>query len=232
MFLTKNVNIWFQEKRILKRAPSSIPKFFPKHEVARFFAIIPRRNLRDRVLFDLMYRYGLRRGEAAQLCRDDVDLRDRTITINRLKRSRSGVYPLYPDSEFLLRRYLKPLPESQIYLFAGRRAGTHLSATTIYYTCRKYARKAGLSRSNPHAFRHSCGVHAADARLDLLDIADLLGHKSINTAIRYTAVSSARRDDNHRRIIESEAFAATAQTIRGRRRGTRKDARLSGPARF
>ena len=211
MLLSKSVNVWFQGKRILKRAQSSIPKFFPKHEVARFFAIIPRRNLRDRVLFDLIYRYGLRRGEAARLRCEDIDLRERTITIHRLKRSRSGVYRLYSDSEFLLRRYLKTLPPSQMYLFAGRRAGTHLSTATIYYACRKYARKAGLSRSNPHAFRHSCGVHAANARLDLLDIADMLGHKSIATAVRYTAVSSMRRDDNYRRITRSGAFASSVQ---------------------
>lgn len=224
MLLTKNVNVSLQEERTLKHTASSIPKFLPKKEVTRFFAVIPRDNLRDRVLFDLIYRYGLRRGEAARLGCDDVDLRERTITIHRLKRSRSGVYRLFPDSETLLRRYLKTLPPSQQYLFAGRTAGTHLSAAAIYYNCRKYARHAGVSRSNPHSFRHSCGVHAANARLDLLDIADLLGHKSINTAIRYTAVSSSRRDANHRRIIASRAFAATASS---RRRVTKPAGDLS-----
>lgn len=209
MLLTKFVNLLLQEDRSLKHIRDNIPKFFPKDEVARFFASIPRTNLRDRVLFDLIYRYGLRRGEAAQLRRGDVSLRERSITIHRLKGSRSGVYRLYPQSELLLRRYLRMIAPAQTYLFAGRRPGAHISPATIYYTCRKYARRAGLSRSNPHAFRHSCGVHAADARLDLLDIADILGHKSINTAVRYTAVSSARRDNNHRRIIASRAFANT-----------------------
>ena len=188
---------------------SDIPRYFPKDEVRRFFLQIPKRNLRDRVLFDLMYRHGLRRTEAARLKLSDVDLRENTIRIDRLKRSRSGVYRLYPTSARLLRQYLKGR-EKREYLFPGRRAGKHISATTIYYTCRKYARGAKLSRSNPHAFRHSCGVHAANARLDLIDIADMLGHKSLATALRYTAVSSKRREENYELIKISGEFASTA----------------------
>lgn len=86
---------------------------------------------------------------------------------------------------------------------------THIFPTTLYYACRKYARSAGLRRANPHAFRYSCGVCAANAGLDLIDIADLRGHKSLATAMRYAAVSNTRRDENHRRIVKTGEFAQT-----------------------
>jgi len=210
MLLTKSVNILL---RVLRRArnapiPEDIPKYHLKSEVRRFFRAIDR--LRDRVLFALMYYHGLRRREAAELRRDDINIQAGLITIRRLKGSRSGVYRLHAAAIRLLRSYLRSLEGSQNpYLFPGRAKDSHISPTTVYYLCRKYARAAGLRRTNPHAFRHSCGVHAANARLDLLDIADLLGHKSLSTAMRYAAVSSKRRDQNFSRIVHSGEFAST-----------------------
>jgi type 1 fimbriae regulatory protein FimB len=213
MLLTKSVNIFVGARQSARSAPipDDIPKYHLKSEVRRFFLAIPRQRLRDRVLFDLMYRHGLRRREAAELRRDQITLNEGRITIARLKGSRSGVYRLHMASLRLLKQYLRTLERSadNPYLFPGRLANTHISPTTIYYLCRKYSRAAGLRRTNPHAFRHSCGVHAANARLDLLDIADLLGHKSLGTAMRYAAVSSKRRDENFQRIVQSREFART-----------------------
>ncbi|MBV9069016.1 MAG: tyrosine-type recombinase/integrase [Acidobacteria bacterium] len=188
---------------------SEIPRYFAKDEVRRFFAQIPKRNLRDRVLFDLIYRHGLRRGEAARLLVDDVSLREKTLRVERLKGSRSGVYRLHPASLQLLRAYLRSRSSESGFLFPGRIAGTHICPQTIYHACRKYARAANLSRANPHAFRHSCGVHAANSRLDLIDIADMLGHRSLTIAMRYTAVSTKRREENYERIVNSGEFAST-----------------------
>lgn len=186
-----------------------LPRYFAKDEVRRFFERIPRSNLRDRVLFDLMYRHGLRRSEAARLRVADVNLDDRTLRVERLKGSNSGVYRLHPASWQMLRRYLRSLSGTSEFLFPGRVAGTHICAQTIYFACRKYARAANLNRTNPHAFRHACGVHAANSRLDLIDIADMLGHRSLATAMRYTAVSAKRRDENYERIVNSGEFART-----------------------
>lgn len=214
MLLAKNVNIAPRGAHhpAVGSVPivSDIPKYHVKAEVRRFFRAIPQENLRDRVLFDLTYRQGLRRREAAELRRDQIDLSEGTIMVKRLKGSRSGVYELHDPSIRLLRAYLKTLADADNpYLFPGRRRGSHISPTTVYYTCRKYARSAGLRRTNPHAFRHSCGVHAANAGLDLIDVADLLGHKSLATAMRYAAVSNKRRDESHRRIVNSGEFART-----------------------
>ncbi|MEA2238459.1 MAG: type 1 fimbriae regulatory protein FimB [Thermoanaerobaculia bacterium] len=212
MFLTKNVNIARDRLTTARGIPivSDIPKYHVKEEVLRFFHAIPEDNLRDRVLFDLTYRQGLRRREAAELRLDQIDLTERTIMVKRLKRSRSGVYELHDASIHLLRAYLPTrVVNENPYLFPGRRSGSHISPTTVYYTCRKYARSAGLRRTNPHAFRHSCGVHAANAGLDLIDIADLLGHRSLATAMRYASVSNKRRDESHRRIVKSGEFAKT-----------------------
>src|SRR5436190_24200259 len=75
--------------------------YLTREEVERFFRGIPQANLRDRTLFDLIYRHGLRRREAAQLTLDDVQ--GEKIWISRVKRGVSGGYPLHPRSKQLLR---------------------------------------------------------------------------------------------------------------------------------
>ena len=53
---------WMADERIPAQRP--VP-YLTREEVERFFHAIPQPNLRDRLLFDLIYRHGLRRGEAA-----------------------------------------------------------------------------------------------------------------------------------------------------------------------
>lgn len=63
-----------------------------------------RHRERDRTLLLLMFRHGLRPGEAASLKWDAIMIDKRVIHINRLKGSQSGNHPLQPDRvEALLR---------------------------------------------------------------------------------------------------------------------------------
>src|SRR6476469_4826872 len=75
-------------------------KYLTKDEVERLFRVIPKRNVRDVLLFDLVYRYGLRRSEASRLTLNDV--RDDKIWIARRKHGRSNAYPLHPRTRALL----------------------------------------------------------------------------------------------------------------------------------
>jgi integrase len=191
-----------------------LPLYFSKEEVQRFFAVIPRPNKRDRALFDLIYRHGLRRREASLLLLANVALTGRSglLGVTRLKGSKSGVYRLHPSSVRHVRAYLSERGKDENpYLFPGRRAGSALSPSMIYQLFRRYALAAHLplDRCHPHSFRHSWGVHAANERFDLLDIADWLGHKSLATAMRYAAVTNHRRDQNYDRVLNSKEFART-----------------------
>lgn len=216
--MAKSVTISLRESTPKMMASSiltaDLPLYFSKEEVQCFFAVIPRPNRRDRALFDLIYRHGLRRREASLLLLANVTLSARSglLGVTRLKGSKSGVYRLHPSSVRLLRAYLAARgPDENPFLFPGRRAATALSPSMIYQLFRRYALAAGLplDRCHPHAFRHSWGVHAANERFDLLDIADWLGHKSLATAMRYAAVTNQRRDQNYDRVLHSKEFART-----------------------
>jgi integrase len=69
--------------------------FLTQEELKRLFAVMT--SKRDRALFLLAYRHGLRVSEIRLLERDDADLKHGRLTVRRLKGSLSGVYPMQPD---------------------------------------------------------------------------------------------------------------------------------------
>ncbi len=53
-----------------------------------------------------------------------------------------------------------------------------------------WGRKAEIAFPvNPHALRHACGYYLANRRVDTRRIQDYLGHKSIQSTVRYTQLS-------------------------------------------
>ena len=51
---------------------------------------------------------------------------------------------------------------------------------------KKYARRAGLEGVSPHTLRHTFGKSALDAGVDLVTVAALMGHDSVETIAIYT----------------------------------------------
>src|SRR5919108_5948813 len=87
------------------RRGSHATQFLTQEELQRLLAVIT--ATRDKVLFLLTCRHGLWASEIGLLQRTDVDLKQGTIRIARLKGSLSGLYPLQPDVIKLLCSYLR-----------------------------------------------------------------------------------------------------------------------------
>lgn len=137
-----------------------IPRYLPQEEPARFFAVI--QPPRDRALFDVMYKYGLRVGEASLLDRDDLDLTRSKLTVRRLKGGTPGEKPLFRDTRRLLTRYLAQRPEAHPALFIGRQG--RLTPRQIRQLFDRYRREAGLKANyTVHSLRHSIATHLLDA---------------------------------------------------------------------
>ncbi|HEV7766379.1 MAG TPA: tyrosine-type recombinase/integrase [Thermoanaerobaculia bacterium] len=183
--------------------------YLTKVEVERLFTAIPRLDGRDRLLFDVIYRYGLRRQEAALLRREHVAER---IWITRLKGGVSGEYPIHPTTRRLLWDYFeqqegRPGP----YLFATRQSGLRpMSPSTIYQIFRRYADAADLpaDRRHPHVLRHSIAVHLMNAGWDAADVQDWLGHRDIASTMVYAAVTNKRREAKYEEALLSDEIAA------------------------
>ena len=83
-------------------------KYLSQDELFRFTqAIRQGGNLRDRILFSFIYKYGLRLREALEMKLSDVHPKYIKLTVKRLKGGIDRDYSISPKDARLLKRYLK-----------------------------------------------------------------------------------------------------------------------------
>src|SRR5215813_5466290 len=123
---------------LLPRA--ALPRYLTQEEVTRLFSVIS--SPRDRALFALIYRYGLRMDEATLLTLESVDLKNLHIRIQRLKNGVSSQKPLWRHNAKLLRSYLRVRQDAGHWLITGRQGPLKQHQIQTLFTA--YAKKAGI----------------------------------------------------------------------------------------
>ncbi len=147
---------------------------------------------RDAALLTLLYGCGLRISEALSLTRADLPLGVSLKVVG--KGSKTRVCPVLPVVRQGLDAYLASLPfslDAGDPVFRARRGGP-FSPRHAQALMQKLRERLGLpERATPHALRHSFATHLLGAGADLRSIQELLGHASLSTTQRYTAVDAA-----------------------------------------
>ncbi|MCH6559740.1 tyrosine-type recombinase/integrase [candidate division KSB1 bacterium] len=164
-------------------------KYLTQEELTRFFAKIKAK--RDRAMFNIIYKHGLRASEVRLLKIADIDLVQRRIKITRVKGGVDGEYEMFADSVRLVKAYLKER-EQDFYpaLFLSRKKGA-LARQTIDNLFRVYAPKAKLptDKWHAHVLRHSIAVHMADAGFQAEHVKFWLGHRHLSSTEVYFEIS-------------------------------------------
>jgi type 1 fimbriae regulatory protein FimE len=146
---------------------------------------------RDRTLFLLMYRHGLRVGEAISLRWEQFDLKAGLLSVQRLKQGVPSTHPLRGPELRALRQLRREWPDSP-YLFLSERGGP-MTASNV----RKLVARTGLAAHlsfpvHPHMLRHACGFKLANEGHDTRSLQHYLGHKNIAHTVRYTELAPDR----------------------------------------
>ena len=148
---------------------------------------------RDVALFALLYGSGLRIGEALSLNLDDAPLPGSEAALRvRGKGNKERLVPVLPAVRTAIAAYLQQRGAGKPGdpLFIGARGG-RLDPAIAQRGLRDFRRLAGLpEHATPHALRHSFATHLLGAGADLRAIQELLGHASLSTTQRYTAVDA------------------------------------------
>jgi integrase/recombinase XerD len=184
------------------RRHDRIIQVLTQEEVRRLFDVIT--NKRNRVLFRMAYRHGLRASEVGLLRRNDADLRTGRLTVHRLKGSLSGVYPMQPDTHKLLKAYLRSRTDVSPYLFVSNRQ-VPISRYALWHLMQNYGEAAGLppEKRTFHILKHSIATHLLDAGAGLAFVRDWLGHANIQNTLVYARVTTVKRDAEARRLFAS-----------------------------
>jgi integrase/recombinase XerC len=147
---------------------------------------------RDEAMLTLLYGCGLRISEALSLKRSDAPLRDSLRIVG--KGSKERIAPVLPVVREAIDRYVALLPfalDADAPLFRAKRGGA-LGPRPVQALMQRLRGRLGLPDSaTPHALRHSFATHLLGAGADLRSIQELLGHASLSTTQRYTAVDAA-----------------------------------------
>jgi site-specific recombinase XerD len=165
------------------REPQRLPRPVQEQDLKQFFAVIT--STRDRAMFLLMLRCGLRIGEVASLRLVDLYLDEpypRLVVRGKSSRERS-VY-LSPQAEHALRTYLAERSSAACdsvflsYLHKG------LSTTAIHNCLLKYRELAGI-HITAHRLRHSFATDLVNADAAVTSIQKLMGHRWLETTQIY-----------------------------------------------
>lgn len=172
--------------------PLSVPDTEAVLDMAGEIARQPWVQKRDVALVTLIYGCGLRSAEALGLTRGDVPLGD-TLRV-RGKGNKDRILPVLPVVRQAVNSYVEALPHpggADDPLFLGVRGGA-LDARQLRGLMQQTRILLGLpDTASPHALRHSFATHLLAGGGDLRAIQELLGHASLSTTQRYTAVDPA-----------------------------------------
>ncbi len=157
-------------------------------------AATPFIEARDAALFTLLYGCGLRIAEALALDVRNAPMPGGGEPLRVIgKGTKERLVPVLPAVREAVAAWLavyRPASPA-LPLFPGVKGG-RLNAGVAQRSLREHRRALGLpEHATPHALRHSFATHLLAGGADLRSIQELLGHASLGTTQRYTAVDEA-----------------------------------------
>jgi site-specific recombinase XerD len=185
------------------RLPRPLPKHLRDEQVVTLFKEI--NDTRDRAMFMLMLRCGLRVEEVARLTVDAIEYRSRQLYVFNGKGSKDRVVYLSEDAQSALEAYMQKRrwsKEKRVFLVQkGPLRGKPISVRGIQKRIEHYAQRTGTAVSCHH-LRHTMATQLLNADADLVTIQDLLGHSRITTTQCYCRVSNLKVQRDYFKAIK------------------------------
>lgn len=195
------------KKEYSLRLPKPLPRYLKNEEITLLFKAI--KNRRDRAMFLLMLRSGLRVEELSKLTLDAIDFERQRIAVCNGKWQKGRIVYFSNDALEALVNYLRIRPTSGARrVFLAQKLpyrGKPLSVRGIQKRMEYYARKTGLKVSC-HQLRHTMATQLLNADARLTTVRDLLGHTTIRSTQRYCKVSNMK--------VQRDYFKAMERVVR------------------
>jgi integrase/recombinase XerD len=189
-------------KRGIKlKLPDVLPRAINPADVRKLLCVID--DIRDRALFLLLLRTGMRIGEALGLRLNDLDVKGRKVHLYEGEKNSMGrVVYLSDDALFAMKLWLRRRNKNKEFIFYGRSNG-HLCYSTGRGLFVKYLKKAGLEQKGytVHCLRHTFASELLNAGMRLECLQQLLGHQDIEVTRRYARLTDTTREEEYFRAM-------------------------------
>jgi integrase len=145
---------------------------------------------RDSTMILIAFRHGLRVSELCGLQWSDIEFETGTLHLRRAKGGTTATHPLLGD-ELRALRTLKRDAQSP-FVFVSERNAPFSPAGFA-----KLVERAGVEaklplKVHPHMLRHACGYALANRGTDTRTLQAYLGHRSIQSTVRYAELAPGR----------------------------------------
>jgi site-specific recombinase XerD len=174
------------------------PQWTDVEKIAAYYNEISAVSIRNRAIMLLLTAYGLRSSELAGIQLDDIDWAKDVFVVRHIKRGRTQTYPMLPLVGNAIIRYIKNVRNNNCgnrHLFLTLCAPYKgITRGVIYNTVSKAYRQLGINARHigGHSLRHACATHLINNGETLKSVADILGHRSINSTMAYAKVDLLR----------------------------------------
>jgi site-specific recombinase XerD len=168
------------------KKPLILPKVINTKDIKTLFEVTE--NLKHNTMLKLCYGMGLRVSEIVALKITDIDSKNMQVFIERAKGKKDRYVNLPETILEQLRLYFKTYTPKD-FLFEGQYGGQY-STRSVQKVFKDAMKKAKINKEvGIHSLRHSFATHLLEAGTDITFIQTLLGHKDIQTTLRYIHVS-------------------------------------------
>ena len=195
------------------RTPAGLPRALRRDQVEQLLASPVGDSplvRRDRAMLEVLYGMGLRASELTALSLGDVDLDERLMRVWG-KGGKERIVPVGRHAADAVGEWLSGAGRGALEppawrsrddsaaLFLNNRA-RRITRQGVWLIVRRHGERVGLGpdQLTTHVLRHSCATHMLDGGADIRSVQELLGHASITSTQRYTAVSQERLTEVYR----------------------------------
>ncbi len=183
---------------------SGLPRGIEHEEAQKLLDTINRSTeagRRDYAILQLLYTYGVRGGQVRALQLDDINWEQSQICFLAQKNGKESRLPLTEDVGNSLLDYLQyvrpKVPYPEVFITLRAPYGPLRHSSSLYEIVARHMRRGNIKSPTygTHTFRHCFASRMLQKGHSLKFIADMIGHRSLQTTFIYTKVDFIKLKD-------------------------------------